>query len=344
MGDTTLKFTGTHNEIGRQVGEQYKKWGKREVRIPDNANAYYLQQLKTYQKYFPLYIEYLEGIAESLNIPKNKVFVSYLTGFLPFANSKPANKCSTFAVNTHNGVFIGRNYDWLESSEKISSLLAYEFTDNSANNFTGITDMGTWERGKAITPDRFFIMTEDAWNDHGLYISLNGAPVVESAIGMCSTHIVQCVAETCKTTEEAVELLSQVPIDQSKMFTIADKSGNFAVVEKSVSKGVHVIYSNDFVITTNHYNHPALTDDNLQLLDAVPFHSTFGRYHYLKYNIEKEKNNLNLDKIKNILGKPPVLQNWRGLDQGDTITVWTYALNLTTGEYETKFAPVGREI
>ncbi len=40
-----LNFKGTHKEVGKQVGEQYKKWGKKEVYIPTYANSYYSKQL-----------------------------------------------------------------------------------------------------------------------------------------------------------------------------------------------------------------------------------------------------------------------------------------------------------
>jgi predicted choloylglycine hydrolase len=343
MNNRLSKFRGTHKEIGRQVGEQYKKWGKKDVYIPAYADSYYPQQLKIYKKYFPLYIEYLEGIALGLNLPKDKVLISYLTGFLTLAHLNPPYKCSTFAIKNKNDILIGRNYDWLESSEKISSLVNYEYTDKTANSFIGITDMATWKMGKPVPQSHFVIMIDDAWNDQGLYIALNGAPGKKTNIGMCTTHAIQCVVEKCTTTEEAVALITEIPINNSKIFTIADRKGNFAVVEKSLEKGTYVRKAKDLIFTTNHYNHPKLTLENLSIFPDIPFHSTFARYHYLEYNLMKEKDNLDLNKIVSILNKPPARQNWRGIDQGDVMTIWTYGLNLTNGKYLLEFAPILKE-
>jgi len=134
MTNRTLSFKGNHKEIGKQIGEQYKAWGKMEVRVPPYAESYYPKQLEIYEKFFPQYIEFLEGLSLGLGIPKDKIILSYLTGFLNGANVKPKNKCSAFVLKNINGILIGRNYDWMQSSELISSLVTLEFTDKSANN------------------------------------------------------------------------------------------------------------------------------------------------------------------------------------------------------------------
>lgn len=343
MNDRSLYFKGTHREIGRQVGEQYKKWGKKEVYIPKFAGHYFKKQLSIYEKYFPKYIEYLEGIALGLNILKDKVLLSYLTGFLHSARTKPKNNCSVFVIKNNFGVLIGRNYDWLESSEKISSLLTYKYTDDSVNSFTGITDMATWEMGKFVPTDKFVIMIDDAWNEKGLYIALNGAPGNGKDFGMCLPHLIQCIIENCDNTAEAIKLISNIPIDDPKIFTIADRNNNFAVVERSHEKGTFIRQSNDYIFTTNHFNHLKLISENLSIFDQIPFHSTFARYHFLEYYLRKEKNRLNLDSIIKLLNKPPLTQNWRGIKNGDIMTIWTYGLNLSTQKYFIEFAPILKE-
>lgn len=337
MSKRLLEFAGSHREIGRQVGEQYRKWGKKEVYISPIAETVYSKQLACYQKFFPQYVDYLEGISEGLGISKDKVIKSYLTGFLP---NSIVSKCSAFVIKNNNGVLVGRNYDWRSASEEISSLLRYGFTDNSSHSFTAITDMATWKTGETIKPYEFVIITEDAWNDQGLYISSNGGPENKSYLGMCSPHLTQCVAEQCETVDQAIELIKKVPVTESKMFTLADKSGNMAIVEKSIDKGTYVRRAEDFILTTNHYNSPELILENLAIFPTVPFHSTFSRYHYLEYNLLKNGKDLDLEKIIALLIKPPTAQNWRGLANGDVVTVWTLALNLTTAKYLVEFTPL----
>ncbi len=339
MDKRALTFKGTHKQIGVQVGKLYKEWGKKEVYVPPLVDEYYFKQRKLYEKFSPLYIEYLEGVAIGLGIDADSVLKSYLTGFLHVAN-KPNNKCSVFALKNDKGVFVGRNYDWLEASEKTSKMLHFKFTDNSANNIIGISDMGTWESGVMIGSEKFVLIVDEAWNEHGLYIALNGAPGKKKDIGISTPHVIQLISEQCKTTEEAVSLLSQIPTPDSKIFTVADKNGNFAVVEKSLEKGTKVRESKDFIIATNHFNHLELELENIQIFDDVPFHSTFARYAYLQYNLRQSKDSMDLAKIHELMSKPPTLQNWRGKANADVLTVWITALSLTDLSYRVQFAPL----
>ncbi|PJE62834.1 hypothetical protein COU88_02950 [Candidatus Roizmanbacteria bacterium CG10_big_fil_rev_8_21_14_0_10_39_6] len=337
MSQRTLSFTGTHIEIGKQIGEQYYAWEKREVWVPQHAEEYIHTQLKTYESYFPQYLELLEGIAIALHIDKNKVFKSYLTGFLHIKN---ITQCSAFAVKSKSDVFVGRNYDWRESSEKGSALCTYAFSDSSSLNYRGMTDMGTWQMSTQVLPHQYVIMLNDAWNEKGLYIALNGSPERDNTIGMATSHAIQAIAEQCTTTEEAIDMLEKIPLNQSKIFTIADKSGSLAVFEKSLKHGNHVRSSKEFIIATNHYNHEALLKLNLTIFEQVPFHATFGTYHYLLYSILSERSTLDVNRIVEILKKPPTLQNWRGRANGDTVTTWVSSVNLTTQHFKVVFSPL----
>lgn len=340
MNSRESNFKGTHKEIGELVGKQYRYWGKRELSIPTYVDDYYSKQLSLYENLFPEYISYLEGISVGLEINKDKVLKSYLTGFLPLSWTQPASKCSAFALKNNNGIFIGRNYDWREASEKHSKVIHFEFTDNSSNGFTGISDMSTWKVGVSVGSEKFVISFDEAWNSKGLYIALNGAPGEKQDIGMSSPHLIQLVAEKADNVDRAIELISQIPIHESKIFTLADKNGKLAVVEKSTEKGVKVRESNKLIIATNHYVHPDLLSENIQLFRDVPFHSTFARYHYLQYNLENMFEEMNLDSVNSLMSKPPVVQNWRGISSGDVLTIWINSLNLSNSNYQIQFAPL----
>lgn len=335
--DNKIQFSGSHKEIGIQIGQLYNLWGKKEVFIPPFANEYYISQLKTYQKFFPAYMDYLEGIAEGMGLPKDKIFLSYLTGYLHVARVAPNNRCSTFAVKNDNGVFIGRNYDWRQSSEANSKIATFDFSDKSANSFTGISDMATWRLDEKADPKEFLVMVDDAWNNKGLYICLNGAPGKRTVTGMCTPHVVQLIAERCGSTKEAVDLIIQIPITEPKIFTIADKSGCLAVVEKPVDKETKVRISDSQIIATNHFNHKDLLLDNKEIFVNVPFHSTFARYRYIE-TMFLEYPNLNFKDIFPIMDRPPVIQNWR---DEDVVTCWICALNVKTRQYEVHLSPLG---
>ena len=333
-----IPLTGSHYEIGRQVGERYKIWGKKELRVPEISDAEFQTQLDIYQEFFPRYIEWLQGVADGAGFDEQSTLRSYLAGFLDLS-TRPRNTCSVFGLHINNKVFVGRNYDWREAAEESAKKLSVTFTDGSANNFTALSDMSVWQMGTAANESQYVAVLDDAWNEHGLFVCLNGAPGPSRANGMSCVHIIQAVAEQCKTTEEAVKLIAQIPCNDPKIFTVIDKSGDMAVVEKPTDTAAHVVRSNRQIIATNHFQSDALKVHNTEIFEHIPFHSTFGRQAYLETCIA----NLvepTLQDISGIIAKPPVMQNWRGINQGDTITVWTEALELASHSEKVTFAPL----
>lgn len=339
MEHRKFSFTGTHKEIGQQVGELYKKWG---LSFSSNSPTenFYDEQLKIYEKYYPKYLEFLEGVAKGIGEDKDRVFKISLTIFLSVAKEIASNQCSCFAINAKSGVLIGRNYDWLEASEKYSSVISYNFTDHPSFNLMGVTDMGTHTPGAKVSKSQLVLLLEDAWNEKGLYIELNGAPGEKTGLGISTPHVVQLVAEEYDDIDKAISTLEEIPVPNSKIFTLADRKGNFAVVEKSLERGTRVRRSKNFIIATNHFNHPDLTPRNSAILKQEPPHSSFPRYHYLETNLKKFNGDLSFDETENVLSKPPALQNWRGIENGDILTLWTLSLNLTKNKYKVKLSPL----
>ncbi len=340
MNDRKLAFKGTHDEIGEQVGLLYKRWHHSYSFMPPLAERYYSKQLEIYEEFYPEYLIFLSGLSKGLGLNKDKIFKFNLTIFLSLAEKIAANQCSVFAVHNQGKVLVGRNYDWLESSEKNSKFISYKFTDRSSFNLDGISDMGTWKPGVLVDSSQFVLLLDDAWNEKGLYIGLNGGPGKKTGVGISNPHIIQLITEQCETVEQALPILERIPVPNSKIFILADKNGNLAVVEKSIEKGTRIRTSKQLVIATNHFINPDLASENSHLFQETPFHSSFARYNYLEANLAKLNGRLTFEQIGSLLDKPPILQNWRGIDKGGVLTLWTLSLNLTGNKYKIKFAPL----
>lgn len=332
-----LNFSGTHKEIGQQIGRLYRSWGKKELHVPTIDGAVYEQQLVIYRQYFPMYLEWLEGVAVGAGFHKDDTLKSYISGFLNL-KSRPRNTCSVFGLHKNGKVYIGRDYDWRAASEESSEQLSVQFTDGSYS-FTGLTDMATWAVGAPADRSSYVVVSEDAWNEHGLFVCINGAPGLSADMGMSCLHIVQATIEQCRNTAEAVELITKIPCNDPKLFTVVDKSGDMAVIEKPTHREAVVVRSNEQVIATNHFQSEALFADNAQIFEHVPFHSTFARYAYLKASLAR-LDEPKIEQIRDIILRPPVIQNWRGVENGDTVTVWTEALELVSGENKIILAPL----
>lgn len=204
----TIKVAGNHYEVGKQVGELYSKWGKRELYLPNVSDQVFNKQLELYKTHFPAYLDWLEGVAKGADFDKERTIKSYLTGFLDFS-SRPQKSCSVFGLKQDGKVFVGRNYDWRAATEQSAHKLEVALTD--ANSFTAISDMGVWKMGADAESNKFLVVVDDAWNEHGLFICLNGVHGKSAEFGMNCDHIVQAAIEQCKTTSEAVELITKSP-------------------------------------------------------------------------------------------------------------------------------------
>lgn len=333
MNNTPIKLTGTHSQIGLQIGELYRDWGKKQLfltRLPEEILS---RQLAIYEKHYPEYIDLLKGVAEGSGLSERDVLVSYTCGYLA-ADNVPTNTCSVLAANVDGKTLIARNYDWREASEATSRMIEFNHAAESYS-FKALSDMGSWQMGTDHPKERWLVIIAEGWNEKGLYICINGAPGPSANIGMNCVHIVQLVLERCASTKEAIKMISKVPCNDPKIFTVADKEGDLAVIEKPADRPSVAIKSQQRISATNHYQSEDLREINDLIFEKIPFHSTFGRLEYLK-----TRNPRSLEDISSLIARPPVMQNWRGIEQGDTVTTWTLALELKSQYADITFAPL----
>ncbi len=336
-GERILRFNGSHREIGQQIGVLYRSLSKEGLLVSKMDDREFTKQLSIYQTYFSEYLEWLEGVADGAGFSVADTIRSYISGFLNLS-TRSHNTCSVFGLHMNGKVYVGRNYDWRAATEQSARKIIIEFTDG-AHSFSALSDMSVWKMGTAANQKRYVVVTDDAWNEHGLFVCINGAPGPSINTGMSCVHIVQAAIEQCANTTEAVRLITKIPCNDPKLFTVIDKSGDMAVIEKPTYKKAVVVRSQEQIIATNHFQNESLKADNADIFEYVPFHSTFGRYAYLETCLANMIEP-SVKQIKQLMLRPPVLQNWRGIDNGDTVTAWTEIIELQSGSSDIVFAPL----
>ncbi|MBS3146216.1 linear amide C-N hydrolase [Candidatus Woesearchaeota archaeon] len=321
-------FNGNFFELGKQQGQIYYRNGMvfNNAKIDKVLNQ---NQLRTYKRFYPELLEELEGMAQGGNFDKERLIYNSICGeILWFKRKLRLNKaCTIFGVKNKNGIFIGRNYDWIPKAENFVE--AYKFANPQRNSFIAISDMGIGSEAGA-KPQFAFYNVDDAINDKGLFIGLTFAYNNKWTYGLSCIHMTKLIAETCSTTHEAIKVFKKVPLCCPKNFFIADKDGEMAVIEHT-SKKFKVVYPNrDVLILTNHYTDLELAKEDL-VLDEIPTHSTFLRYYETLQKINKRKSNFKLDDTIKILGnvKSFVCQNNPKIK-----TLWSLALDLKKKEYK----------
>ena len=322
-----INFSGNHEEIGRQIGEYYKKKGTRPKKVVIDHKLL-REQTKIYEKYFPKRLIQLEAIAKAAGFNQEEYIYGNICTFIDWHKNwaEPKKGCTIFGVENPAGVYVGRNYDWVPGDEREFEVIRCKNSD--ANDYIGITDMDFFSVADLKSHHLFFDI-DDAINEHGLYIGLTFAYCDSYANGLSPVDIIQLIAETCKTVSEAVQLFNQVPLGVPKNFFIADKQGNLAVVEHAAKVHKVVRPQNNILIQTNHY-----LDSELVNLDSVqehsPNNSTFKRYAHALEQLTTNKDRIHQIGVHKILDTPD-----RGVYEHSKRfkTIWSLALDIRHRSY-----------
>ena len=193
-----LTLRGTHREMGFQWGARLAERGLRlldHVPFPLEAErrAFAAACRPAYARHFPAALEELEGLAAGQNCRQEDLeTVLFTTYALP-----PACGCSCLAVSNGNGVFFGRNSDFLTALEPDYTHVTYGFSDR-AIPFTGNTTS--------------FVQMEDAVNARGLAIGLTSVYTPRPRPGLNAGMVLRLLAETCAAVPEALARLRALPL------------------------------------------------------------------------------------------------------------------------------------
>ena len=289
----------------------------------------YENQLKVYKKYYPEMLQELEAMAESGNFNKDKLIYSFLCDEILWYKDKfnPKKACTIFGVKSKNGIFVGRNYDWLPIAEKFFE--AYKFDNPKRNAFIALTDMGIGI-GAEANPKEMYYNADDVINNKGLFVGITFAYTDKWSHGLSCIHMTKLIAETCSTTKEAIKVFEKIPLCCPKNFFIADKNGDMAIVEHTSEKFKVRYPKDDVLIQTNHYVDPELANEDT-VLREVPYHNTFIRYYETLQKINFKKDKFNFSDIIKVLGAPNsyTCQNFPGVK-----TIWTLALDMKNQKYK----------
>lgn len=235
------RFTGTHYEVGYKWGRMLLKNGKRLNHCPtfaltEDKYSFARECVEEYQTYFPEVLDEIQGIADGNEVPlqtlQTLLFCMYCFKF--------DNKCTCFAFSTGEEIVFARNSDFLVSLEKFYMNCLYRL--QNGYSFNGNTTS--------------FVQMEDGVNQHGLAVGLTFVYPKLRKPGFNAGILLRYLLEKCKTTAEAIEQLHRLPIASAQTLTIADNSGEIAVVECN-PREIEIIRpraGEQFVATANNFN------------------------------------------------------------------------------------------
>ena len=307
-----LTLRGTHWELGFQQGARLAARGQfllDHVPFPLTAErrAFAAACRPAYERHFPTALEELAGLAAGQDCPREDLeAVLFTTYALP-----PACGCSCLAVSNGNGVFFGRNSDFLTAMEPYNTHVVYQFSSGGIP-FAGNTTS--------------FVQMEDAVNAQGLAIGLTSVYTPRPRPGLNAGMALRLLAESCATVTEAFARLRELPLASCQTLTLADETGDIAVAECG-PEGVRIERpdpAGPFVCATNLF-HSALADPLPPGLDTW---RAAERYDTMRRVLEREGETLGLSGVQTLLtGKKGFLCQYDRAAGRDT--VWSAACDLT---------------
>lgn len=255
---------GTAYEVGRLQGEMCKQ-NPDLVRfmtsplpdVPTLSKQEIGEIMQFCDQHCPGLNEEIRGFADSLGVsPEEVVYYTFSfqgsaqpSGTSPGAGSEQlSGHCSQAVVlpglSSDGRMYVARSYEW-------------GFQDD----FRLVT---TRVRGKAahIGFSLLLFGRIDGFNEHGLVVTMSaGAPMAEvSEGGFRFWAVIRTLLDRCRSVEDALSVLQDIPISFNLNLMLADKSGQAALVEIFCSqRAVRRIgpdTPHQMLVSTNHYNHP----------------------------------------------------------------------------------------
>ncbi len=309
------RFKKSHFEAGFNWGKLLYKNDKiisnnHTFNITEKRRKFAEECLPIYEKYYPEILEEIKGLA----MGQNSSYEDFYTFLLSMYCFEFNNHCTCIAIKDKDNLIFERNSDFLVSLEKLYMNVLYNL--DNAYAFNGNTTA--------------FIEMEDGINEYGLAVGLTFIyPTIVKA-GFNAGMLVRYLLEKCKTTDEALSLLKNIPIASQQTLTIADRTGNIVVVECNCEK-IEIIRpakDDNFVTATNEFNSNLMKQYNN---DEVDNWRATERYLVSYTTLKENKNNYSFNLIKDILsGKYGFMCQYDRKTDADT--VWSVIYDIKNNQ------------
>jgi len=248
------QYRGDSYDIGYQQGQQIDRLLLVVYSNIVNEEDIDLEELKEiYSSYAPHLFQELSGIAASMNISLRTA--ALFSGF--GAPEIQGMGCSS--VVNHN--MLVRNYDF--SPEAYDARFVFvQPSEGYASVGHSLHVMGRTE----------------CVNEKGLAVALHFVNSKDTQNGLTAASVIRIILDTCKNTEEAVNVIKELPHSWSYNFSIGDAEGNAVVVEETPFD-VKVRKSEGMLFCTNHFQRQDMSIHNRENLEG-----TKERLNYLDQN------------------------------------------------------------
>jgi predicted choloylglycine hydrolase len=318
------RFQGNHYEMGEKFGSIVKKLG---VKFPMNLDRFQKEHGKKsgvlLKQYFPEVSDEIKGVTDISGID-NELFTAWMMCMgccmynLDTDQNAEIRGCTAFSFEQNGDIYYGRDNDLPPFLKEVSKSILYK-PDNE-NHFLLNTSS--------------FINGEEGINNHGLVIAMTFvlSRLEEIKPGFNSVFIVRYLLEKCKTVDEALKSLKELPIASNCNIIMVDVSGKMIIAECTPER-IEIRKPKDngngrkFIITVNHF-----TSEKMKQYSPIDCEYLSDIRYKTAYNTlskENEKDGVKLSKDL-LSGKYGFMCQYKKELNFDT--VWSSVFNLKSGE------------
>jgi predicted choloylglycine hydrolase len=324
---THVVMEGTSYEVGRIQGEWLKETPEyvQFMTTPmiegftPKTRLEIDESMAFFNRYSPGINEEVQGFADALGVPVEKVMYYTMTHF-------GKGHCSHFAVlpevTTDHHMLVGRSYEW-------------SMQDDFRLCTTRVKGMAA-HLGFSL----FLFGRIDGMNEHGLSVTMSAAvPGSDPRNEGCRFWaVIRTILDRCHTVDEALELLESIPIAFNMNLIFADKNGQAALVEVACQnravKRIGPGSPEKFIHATNHYNLPEMIvhDQGRMWFSLLRYQAIAARLKKAIPNIDKEVYRKLLTDLMPEGVSAHHYSEWFG-------TLWSIIYDLTEGKAEISLGP-----
>jgi len=194
--------------------------------------------------------------------------------------------CTCFCIKANGEIIFGRNSDMFPKLKSTSESILYR------------PDNGYMFLGHSTA----MITIEDGINEHGLAVGMNFLVTKCKRPGLNSGLLIRHILESCRTVEEGISVLQQLPISSTQNIIMIDKLGDMAVAECSP----HMLIirkpegNNNFLVSSNHF-----VDDIMQNEHANPeanWYHSYDRYDAVFNALSQKQDEISANYAMAVLG------------------------------------------
>ncbi|MBN1382257.1 MAG: acyl-CoA--6-aminopenicillanic acid acyl-transferase [Deltaproteobacteria bacterium] len=243
------RFCGNHYEMGRKLGNIFRK---NKAQFPIKLDPFQINHGKKcgklLKKHFPEAAEEIQGVTDAIKYDNN-IFTSWLMcmgSCLDIENEDcvEVRGCTAFSFTHIDQIYHARDNDLPPFLKEMSKSIYYK--PQNGNSF--------------ILNTSSFINGEEGMNNCGLVAAMTFVlpKLDEIKPGINSVFLVRYILEKCKTVDEGIRVLRELPIASSCNIILTDKTGEMVVAECN-PLNIHFRYPEKnkngerFIITVNHF-------------------------------------------------------------------------------------------